>query len=654
MTEARPDHVVIQGILPNQAPGIRREFTDWAKDPENNIQVSLFIRALQKFYDIPYTDTLSFFQVASIHGYPGNLKWDNSVAPPYERPGDETHYFYCTHNHFNFPTWHRPYMILFEQTVWELMGKVINEDLEFHDDADKQAWLEERNKWRLPYWDWALNSTKGKVPDLFVPSSVNIRVPLAADGSQPAPENVPNPLSRYQVKVDGVPKKMGDLPGDYKVDSVKLSDGTVLPWAECSGTSRWGIVPGTPSDKWSEGVNQADKIAPAINNHEWYFSDDDGKPDNDIFKHPVGDLVHRLFSGVKEWENFSSTRVSKAPSDKDWRQWVSLEYVHNNLHGWIGGDGVEAIGHMQNVPSAAFDPIFYMHHCNIDRITAIWQTLNDKAWFKSSVLAKRELYPFRGPREDGKIDYFTSNDVRDWTRFGYQYDLLEHRDGEDEHQYRKRILAFIDRSYLSTGQILLKDESHLFHDGSDTESFAEQDFDDYLIDVVYDRYVQALFLVLTGPTNSPKADQFSKLRSQWRPLPDPLLSRCASPHFRERWCGNCVSQQEENVLSNALIPLTIPLYNAAADKNTDGIESIRPDEVKDYLAGQLTWIAVTMNGTIIPWDRLPKTKVFVLKGKAKHYAENSKLSSYREYDALGHITHDKPAGASHEDYGEYA
>ncbi|KAK4663665.1 hypothetical protein QC763_610400 [Podospora pseudopauciseta] len=694
MSEERPSHVVIQGILPKEAPGIRREFSDWAKDHENNIQVSLFIRALQKFYDIPYTETLSYFQVAGIHGYPGNLKWDGAVAPPHDR--DARHYIYCTHNHFNFPTWHRPYMVLFEETLWKLMGEIIEKDLEFHDDADKKLWLEERNKWRLPYWDWALNSAQGKVPDLFVPYSINIRQPVGKGGSQQESENVPNPLARFQVKENGVPIKMGKLPKKYRVDSVPLGDGSYLPWADCSGTSRWGIKPHTKPDEWTEGVNKTEMIAPAINNHEWYFSPDRRKPEDRkkreeaIFKHPVGDLLHRLFK-IDNWEDFSSTRVNQAPSDIDWEKWVSLEYVHNNLHGFIGGDGVEGIGHMQNVPSAAFDPIFYMHHCNIDRITAMWQTLHEGVWFENDVLAERELYPFRGPKLDGEIDYFTSNDVRDWTRFGYQYEILELREGETEVGRKRRINEFIDKSYFSTSHVLLKDEGHLFHDGSDIESFAARnDFEDYIIDVIYDRQVIPLtFYALNGdpymvhfflgaPVPQPESNGVTAKITFKSPKHVGMVYNFSTPWLgngnntesamsdvesdREEpepesdqpTCGNCVSQQAENILSNAMIPLTIPLYNAAADKDIEGLENIHPDQVRDFLANELTWVAVSTNGTIIPWERLPKTKVFVLKGKAKHYTENSKLSSYKEYDALGHITHNKPAGASHADYGQYA
>jgi hypothetical protein len=40
--------------------------------------------------------------------------------------------------------------------------------------------------------------------------------------------------------------------------------------------------------------------------------------------------------------------------------------MHNALHPWIGGQ-------MGNVHYSPFDPIFYLHHCNIDRLWAMWQ-----------------------------------------------------------------------------------------------------------------------------------------------------------------------------------------------------------------------------------------------------------------------------------------
>jgi hypothetical protein len=48
---------------------------------------------------------------------------------------------------------------------------------------------------------------------------------------------------------------------------------------------------------------------------------------------------------------------------------ASGHQMHNGLHGWIGG----GVGQMGNPLFSPFDPIFYLHHCNIDRLWAMWQ-----------------------------------------------------------------------------------------------------------------------------------------------------------------------------------------------------------------------------------------------------------------------------------------
>jgi tyrosinase len=46
-----------------------------------------------------------------------------------------------------------------------------------------------------------------------------------------------------------------------------------------------------------------------------------------------------------------------------------LEDVHNKIHGWTGG----RCGDMSYVPFSAYDPIFWIHHCMIDRLFWLWQ-----------------------------------------------------------------------------------------------------------------------------------------------------------------------------------------------------------------------------------------------------------------------------------------
>ena len=47
----------------------------------------------------------------------------------------------------------------------------------------------------------------------------------------------------------------------------------------------------------------------------------------------------------------------------------SFQQLHNQGHAWIGGD-------MLNVNISPNDPVFFLHHANVDRLWAIWQDKN--------------------------------------------------------------------------------------------------------------------------------------------------------------------------------------------------------------------------------------------------------------------------------------
>ena len=59
-------------------------------------------------------------------------------------------------------------------------------------------------------------------------------------------------------------------------------------------------------------------------------------------------------------------------------------------------------------------------------------------------------------------------------------------------------------------------------------------------------------------------------------------------------CANCSKQHDDGVLSTAQVPLTIPLYYAAASTSIQGIEGFNPGQVEPYLANQLHWVAVSV------------------------------------------------------------
>jgi tyrosinase len=82
-----------------------------------------------------------------------------------------------------------------------------------------------------------------------------------------------------------------------------------------------------------------------------------------------------------------------------------LQNQHDLVHGWTGGD-------MGSIASSAFDPIFWSHHCMIDRLWYLWQVKHGVDNIPPSYL-DRPLAPWA----------LTVKDVLDVRKLGYTYGL---------------------------------------------------------------------------------------------------------------------------------------------------------------------------------------------------------------------------------------
>ena len=114
------------------------------------------------------------------------------------------------------------------------------------------------------------------------------------------------------------------------------------------------------------------------------------------------------------------------------------QQLHNGLHGWIGG-------HMNNPTASPFDPIFYLHHCNIDRLWAMWQVDGHATEYPVAGGAAHHhrndlMYPWHGgaagygtnstiatdiPMPDfSALGPVTNEDTLDFRALGYTYDSI--------------------------------------------------------------------------------------------------------------------------------------------------------------------------------------------------------------------------------------
>ncbi|KAJ7711400.1 tyrosinase [Mycena metata] len=289
----------------------RIEINDFVKIED---KFSLYIQALQHIYGQQQPDVNSFFSMAGIHGLPYQ-PWDGAGDQPVDPTDPDAWQGYCTHGNVLFPTFHRPYVFLFEQV---LQAAAINIAATYTVDQDrfKKAALELRQ----PYWDWAKNS----VPPAEVISLAKVTI-IAPNGQK---TQVDNPLRRYTFHpIDP------SFPDPY---------------------SGW---PTTLRHPDSTDPDAQDNVAELTRTMK-------------SVQRQLKTQTYNLLTRVHTWPAFSNHTPGDGGSTSN-----SLEAIHDGIHTDVGGNG-----QMSDPSVAAFDPIFFLHHCNVDRMLSLWSALNPGVW----------------------------------------------------------------------------------------------------------------------------------------------------------------------------------------------------------------------------------------------------------------------------------
>ncbi|EQL32948.1 hypothetical protein BDFG_04931 [Blastomyces dermatitidis ATCC 26199] len=544
------EYYPIQGIKvglgpDNQVP-IRREFNEWSTSQKrrDQIQVALFLLALSDFQAIPPDSRDSYFQIAGIHGMPYK-SWDE--------PGitaQETHLKgYCVHANSLFPIWHRPYLLLYEQRIYEIMVDVIIPRLRLPGRVEEE-WLEAAYQWRLPFWDWAKYP---KIPDLMSKPRIRLRFPAMT---------IYNPLYKFEMP-NG--KKMGV----YGLGTLKSPDfDDALEYGECYATSRCP-TPGErvpTSKKWREGVVNNEAANKFMTNHESITDFDYGKTTEMVYRLLTYPMDFVSFATTARDATMDSSSASKVTND------MNIEFIHNNIHYWVGGNG----GHMSQIPVATFDPIFWFHHCFLDRLFAIWQTLNPEKWFNADktrpfdqkiigmgdiVTSKAPLRPFHMD-EAGTV--WTPDGVRDWFKLGYTYPELQRWNYGDN--YREELFRDVNDTYgaLRKEAIAMgKPDSKL----PDVVQAGENgvSMNDYAVSIRYSKFAMGGHPFNLEVYLRPENETENKFRPEDFVTNVYNFSQPAEQNG-ETVCSNCNDLEEQDVQVIAYIPITPYLVKKLANR----------------------------------------------------------------------------------------
>ncbi|KAI9855691.1 MAG: hypothetical protein M1824_005924, partial [Vezdaea acicularis] len=275
---------------------------------------------------------------------------------------------YCTHSSIIFPPWHRPYLALYEQ----VLSNYVSQIAETYPDSNRAQYQQAAVNFRIPYWDWAINAT---LPALVTEATVNINTP---NGQQ----SVTNPLVSYIFN----PLSSSDFPPE---DGKIASYHKTVRYPDRNGNSQPGLI-------------NAQLQANAGSLH---------------------DRTYLLLSQQTDYAPFSN----KGYTDSRGQTFDSIESIHDTIHALVGNGG-----HMGIVPYSAFDPVFWLHHCQIDRLFAIWQAINPDSYVTSEVTTYGTFTNAPGSTEDVNTPLtpfhsdnagtmYTSVTAQSTRTFGYTY-----------------------------------------------------------------------------------------------------------------------------------------------------------------------------------------------------------------------------------------
>ncbi|MCF0074352.1 tyrosinase family protein [Dyadobacter sp. CY261] len=330
---------------------LRRNILELQNEYESGNKKALedLMRAWKGIKELSPEDERSFFKLGGFHGEPfRGAGWGNSA------------YWggYCNHGNVLFPTWHRVYLLKLEEALQSIPG------------------CEEV---MLPFWDETAEESLNK----GIPWALTVEN-FELDGA-----TIPNPLRSFIF-----PKNITDsINGDNPNYSKPAGYETVrYPLSGLVGTAQDIANTKAHNAQFPNYDQNVDILNENIKNWLGSHIVVDGKmiPTNVAkkFKDCLDAPNYTVFSNTTSAGQWNSDRQTIDPNtgapiaNDPYQIVVPLESPHNSIHLAVGGCDVPnydrspidgANGDMGENDTAGLDPIFYFHHCNVDRVFWLWQ-----------------------------------------------------------------------------------------------------------------------------------------------------------------------------------------------------------------------------------------------------------------------------------------
>ncbi|KAF2478091.1 Di-copper centre-containing protein [Lindgomyces ingoldianus] len=512
---------------------------------QNADQWNVYLLGLRRFQNMSQSDKLSYYQIAGIHGRP-YIAWDGVQQVAGGFGG------YCIHGSNIFPTWHRPYLALFEEILYLNARQVVSE---FPSGPIKDRFTNALSTLRMPYWDWAAvpPSDQGTLPFSLRRPTVEVTLPSGT-------ATIPNPLFSYTFH----PLNKNDMGGS----------GNFATW------------PSTIRNPSSNDVNAASRIDLVANQM------DSARPN----------LQSRVFNILSMHHDYGSISNDGSPGD-------SLESVHDAIHNTVGSGG-----HMGEVPFSAFDPIFWLHHTNIDRMLAIWQALNPDSYvtpmaqpystFSSPPQVVKDVNsPLQPFHRNDMGDFWTSETTRSTIAFGYTYTELVGLNGNDTPGLINRINTLYGPNATPQKRTILLTDGELV-ERSTLKSRGIAGAASFSLGRQYTANIKVRKFGLDGSFNV-----YVFLGEKPGSDPRKWISESSFVGMSGIFAAANPDSRKLKIEANGVVPLT-PILETKV--GTSQLQSLKEGVVGKYLKNNLRWRISTLDGKEILVENAPGFQLSIL------------------------------------------
>lgn len=320
----------------------------------------------------------------------------------------------------------------------------------------------------------------------------------------------------------------------------------------------------------------------------------------------------------------------------------SFESVHDVIHTISGGP---TGGHMYYLDFSAFDPVFWLHHTNIDRLVSMWQTINPDNFLTPGNLqssncqwdagqSKNAYTPLKPFKKDTAGDFWTSEDVRQTTVLGYNYP--ETANGATAASVR----SAVNKLYSSSSSSKKRWLSNRFEGRAAQEG--DRDYkvvfnaEKHCLGTSYDTYV---FL---GPHNASCTPETCIKDPNFVGIYGVLAKKT---DYSNGTVGNY--HVSNNTLPKLAITGEVPLTTALQGKVATGeLAGLDEASVTAYLAKNLNWQVIKGAGEVIAADQVPGLVANVVSATITPALSDDEFPIFGTPTSHPEATSGKPAGAT--------